>query len=111
MILKSDTKQRFRLGELYQKGPNYYHAIFDHLTHKINSKGKKIPTILLKDIYLVDENDKKIPLRKNNDFIDAKGRHIVADHVWVKFTKPWFDLPFELLQGDENHLSGNSDSI
>lgn len=102
------SKQRFRLKELYQKGPNFYHATFDHITHKINQQHKKIPVILLRDLYLVDENDKKIALRKSNDFIDAKGRHIASDHVWIKLTKPWFDLG-ELIQGDEVFFSAEVD--
>lgn len=104
MVLLS-SKQRFRLAEYYQQGPKYYHATFDHLTHKINQQGKKIPTALLKDVYLVDKYDKKIALRKANDFIDKKGRHIIADHLWVKFTKPWFDLPTELVKGDEIYFA------
>lgn len=99
------NKQRFRLGDYYHKGANYYHATFDHLTHKVNAQGKKIPTILLTDVYLVDKDDKKIALRKSNDFIDKKGRHIVADHLWVKLTKPWFELPQELIKGDEIYFS------
>jgi len=48
------SKQRFRLAEYYQDGRMFYHATFDHLTHKGNQQGKKIPTILLKDVYLVN---------------------------------------------------------
>lgn len=95
------SKQRFRLGNYLGRGSRYYHATFDHITHKVNAQHQKMPTILLKDIFLVDKNDKKIALRKENDFIDDKGRHIVADHLWVKMTKPWFSLPQELVQGDE----------
>lgn len=99
------SKQRFRLAEYYQEGSKFYHATFDHLTHKVNQQGKKIPTILLKNVYLVNSQDKKIALRKANDFVDEKGRHIVADHLWVKLTKPWFDLPVELVKGDEIYFS------
>lgn len=97
----SNSRQRFKLGELYHKGPHYYHATFDHITHKVNQQHKKIPVILLKDIYLVNENDKKIRLANKNDFKDKKGRHIIADHIWIKLTKPWLMLPKELIQGDE----------
>lgn len=99
------NKQRFRLAEYYQKEAKYYHATFDHLTHKVNQQGKKIPTILLTDVYLVDKQDNKIALRKSNDFIDKKGRHVVADHLWVKLTKPWFELSTELIKGDEIFFS------
>ena len=66
---------------------------------------KKIPVALLTDVYLVDENDKKVRLSKKNDFVDRKGRHIIADHIWVKFTKPWFEVPNELIKGDEIFFS------
>lgn len=99
------SKQRFRLGELYQQGANYYHATFNRLTHKINAQRKKIPVVLLTDIYLVDQSDRKIRLANKNDFMDRKGRHIVADHLWVKMTKPWFELPTELIKGDEIYFS------
>lgn len=95
------SKQRFRLAELYDSGPKYYHATFDHITHKINSQKKKIPVILLTDIYLVDKNDHKVRMAKSNDFKDSKGRHIIADHIWIKMTKPWFELSTELLCGDQ----------
>ena len=94
-------KQRFRLGDYLNQVPQYYHATFGYIAHKVNQQHKKIPLILLKDIYLVDENDKKIRLSKKADFKDNKGNHIVADHLWVKLTKPWFELPDELLYGDE----------
>lgn len=99
------SQQRFRLGELYAKGPNYYHATFDHITHKVNHQKKKIPVILLTDVYLVDKDDNKIRMMKSNDFRDKKGRHIVADHLWVKMTKPWFEVKEELLAGDEVYFS------
>ena len=94
------SKQRFRLGEYYGKPAMRYHATFNYIAHK-TSYGKKVPMILLTDLYLVDQNGKKIRLANSNDFIDKKGRHIVADHAWVKFTKPWYDLPCELIKGDE----------
>lgn len=95
------ARQRFRLKELFQKEPQYYHATFDHITHKINAQKKKIPVVLLTDVYLVNDLDKKIRLVNSNDFKDKKGRHIVADHLWVKLTKPWFSLPTQLVPGDE----------
>lgn len=103
----SKTKQRFRLAEMYDEGSRYYHATFDHITHKTNSQKKKLPVILLTDIYLVDENDRKIKMAKANDFRDKKGRHIIADHLWVKMTKPWFELPYELLSGDQLYFQAN----
>lgn len=99
------SKQRFRLADYYQNGSNYYHATFEKLTHKTNAQHKKIPVALLTDVYLVDENDKKVRLSKKNDFVDRKGRHIIADHIWVKFTKPWFEVPNELIKGDEIFFS------
>lgn len=101
------TKQRFRLGEQYGKSPRYYHATFTYLTHKVNSQKKKIAVILLKDVYLVDSQDKKKRLDSTNDFIDKKGRHIVADHLWVKLTKPWLKLSQELIAGDEIYFKAN----
>lgn len=94
------SKQRFRLGEYYGKPAMRYHATFNYIAHK-TSHGKKVPMVLLTDLYLVDQNGKKIRLANSNDFIDKKGRHIVADHAWVKLTKPWYDLPCELIKGDE----------
>ena len=58
-------------------------ATFGYLTHKINKQRKKIPVVLLKNIYIIDK-DKK---------------YLVADHMWIKLTKPWFKLG-ELLDGD-----------
>lgn len=98
------SKQRFRLGELDDQ-PHYFHATFKELTHKTTRNGKKA-VILLTDIYLVDESDHKIRLAKSNDFIDSKGRHIVADHCWVTLTKPWF-IGTELLSGDEVFFKAN----
>lgn len=95
------TKQRFRLKEYQNLPPQYYHATFKYIAHKVNSNKGKIPMILLTDIYLVDKNDRKIRLAKQNDFIDRQGRHIIADHLWVKMTKPWFNLPYSLIYGDE----------
>lgn len=95
------NRQRFRLGEYYGQQPKYYHATFDHISHKINSQKKKIPVILLTDIFLVNDKGEKIRLAKKNDFKDKKGRHIIADHLWVKLTKEWLKLPCQLLKGDE----------
>ena len=77
------AKQRFKLGKFYGKPPRQYLATFGQLTHKINRQRKKIPVILLKNIYVIDKDRK----------------HLVADHMWVKLTKPWFKLG-ELLDGD-----------
>ena len=99
------NRQRFRLADYYQNGSQYYHATFDRLTHKTNAQHKKIPVALLTDVYLVDENDKKVRLSNKKDFIDKKGRHILADHIWVKFTKPWFEVSTELIKGDEVFFS------
>lgn len=101
------SKQRFRLAEYFGKPAQFYHATFDHITHKINRQHQKIPVILLTNVYLVDSQDKKIRLANKNDFIDAKGKHIIADHLWVKLTKPWLELPQELLQGDEIYFQAN----
>lgn len=100
-------RQRFRLAEYFGKSAQYYHATFDHITHKINRQSQKIPVILLTDVYLVDSQDKKIRLTNKDDFLDSKGRHIIADHLWVKLTKPWLELPQELLQGDEVYFRAN----
>ncbi|MCT7696382.1 hypothetical protein [Lactobacillus crispatus] len=100
-------RQRFRLAEYFGKPAQYYHATFDHITHKVNQQHKKIPVILLTDVYLVDCHDKKIRLANRDDFVDSNGRHIVADHLWVKLTKPWLELPQELLQGDEVYFQAN----
>lgn len=104
MYLILSSKQRFRLGKYYGKPAQRYHATFGYIAHK-TSNGVKRPMILLTDLYLVDENGKKIRLANSNDFIDKKGRHIVADHAWVKFTKPWYSLPCELVKGDEVEFS------
>lgn len=100
-MAKPKSRQRFRLGEKYGKGEFYYHATFDHITHKVNRQKKKIPVVLLKDIYFVNKDGKRVLLAKSNDFRDKNGRHIVAEHIWVKLTKPWFSLPCELVTGDE----------
>ena len=61
------AKQRFKLGKFYGKPPRQYLATFGQLTHKINRQRKKIPVILLKNIYVIDKDRK----------------HLVADHMWV----------------------------
>lgn len=90
-------QSRFRLADYVNQPPQYYHATFGLITHKKTGRA----VILLKDLYFVDKDDRKIRLAKDNDQVDKKGRHIVADHVWINLTKPWLNLKTELLDGDE----------
>ena len=51
----SSRRSRFRLKQYQQeqdKEPFYFNAVFNYITHK-DSNGKKIPVILLTDIYPV----------------------------------------------------------
>ena len=81
-------QSRFRLADYVDQPPQYYHATFGLITHKKTGRA----VILLKDLYFVDKDDRKIRLAKDNDQVDKKGRHIVADHVWINLTKPWLNL-------------------
>lgn len=56
---------------------------------------------MLTDVYFVDQFDKKIAMRLKNDQRDKRGRHIIADHIWINLTKPWLETGTELLYGDE----------
>lgn len=100
MMQKTQKKlrqSRFRLGELDDNKFHYFHATFGFITHKKSGRA----VVLLRDLYLVDKNDKKIVMRKNNDQRDKYGRHIIADHVWVNLTKPLLNTKRELFDGDE----------
>lgn len=96
-MMKKLRQSRFRLGELDDDKYHYFHATFCLITHKKSGRA----VILLKDLYLVDKNDKKIVMRKKNDQVDKYGRHIIADHVWINLTKPWLETKNELFDGDE----------
>lgn len=96
-MTKKFRQSRFRLGELDDDQYHYFHAVFCLITHKKSGRA----VILLKDLYLVDKNDKKIAMRKASDQVDKYGRHIIADHVWINLTKPWLETKNELFDGDE----------
>lgn len=91
------NRQRFRLANEYKQPARYYHATFWRISFSKTGQ----PLILLRNLYFVDKRDHKIPMRSKNDFVDKQGRHLVADHVWIKLTKPWLKIGAELMPGDE----------
>lgn len=91
------NKQRARLAEYYGKPAQRYHATFGYITHKSTGRA----CILLKKIYFVDKNGKKIPMRNDKQDVVISGKHYIADHVWINLTKPWLNTGIELLDGDE----------
>ena len=93
------SNQRVILADYYGYKAQFYHATFDHLSHSKDNKKK--PVALLKNIYLVDSNDKRQSNVRQDTYIDESGRAIIADHCWVPLDDEWFKLPFPLLQGDE----------
>lgn len=88
--------QRTRLAK-YENKKQYYHATFGEIRHDKDN----IAHVLLKDIYPVYENGKKIPLRSKPPLLNKKGQQIAADHVWVELVPSFFDVNQELLYGDE----------
>lgn len=96
-------QSRFRLANLINQPPRYYHATFGFITHKKSGRA----VILLRDLYFVDQNGRKIAMRNGRDQVDKYGRHIIADHVWINLTKPWLNLKTELLDGDEVMFKAN----
>ena len=99
------SNQRVILADYYGYKSQFYHATFDHLSHSKDDTAEKKPVVLLKNIYLVDANDKRKSNIRQDTYIDESGRAIIADHCWVPLNKEWFKLPFELLQGDEIFLA------
>lgn len=97
------TNSRIVLSDFYEQPKQFYHATFDHLSY-IHDKSKPI-TALLKNIYLVDDGDNRLPVNRNTNFLDEDGNSIIADHLWVEFDRNWFYLPQELLSGDEIFFS------
>lgn len=95
------TNSRVILADYYGYPAQHYHATFDHLTHKRDAHGNKVPVALLTDLYLVDSNDNRLENVRQDTYISADGQSIIADHVWVEFNKTWFNTPHELLQGDQ----------
>src|SRR5699024_6556192 len=95
------SNQRVILADYYGYKAQFYHATFDHLSHSKDDTAEKKPVALLKNIYLVDANDKRKSNIRQDTYIDESGRAIIADHCWVSLNEEWFKLPFELLQGDE----------
>lgn len=90
------SNQRIFLGDYFLQSPLYYHAVFDHISHH-----KRIPTVLLKDLYIVDEKDHPVALRRKDLLHDKHHHTLVADHVWIDLDDNWFKLPNEVLYGDE----------
>lgn len=90
------SDQRIFLGDYFQQSPLRYHAKFDRISHH-----KGIPTVLLKDIYIVDKDDVPIKLTRNDLLKDNLGHKLIADHVWIDLSSNWFKLPTEIFYGDE----------
>jgi hypothetical protein len=72
------------LADYYKQPVRYYHAIFHHLSFKKNY-GKKYPTALLKNIYLVDKDDNRIEIERDDTWHNNENRSIVADYCWICF--------------------------
>lgn len=103
------SNQRVILADYYGYKAQFYHATFDHLSHSKDDTVEKKPVALLKNIYLVDANDKRKSNIRQDTYIDESGRAIIADHCWVPVNEEWFKLPFELLQGDEIYFLADVD--
>lgn len=95
------SNQRVILADFYGYDPQFYHATFDHLSHTKDEDDQKKPVALLKNIYLVNAKDERQSNSRQDTYIDELGRSIIADHCWISLNLEWFNLPFELLQGDE----------
>lgn len=90
------SNQRVRLAK-YENKRQFYHAVFGEIRHDKNNQ----PEVLLKDIYPIYPNGKKVPLRSKPELKDDKGEQIAADHAWVKLNIGFLNLPYELLNGDQ----------
>lgn len=99
------ANQRVRLKQFYGRQPLSYVAVFDHISHKTDAKGRQVPTVLIKNIILVDPFGRLLAPTGFHDFEVVKKPYIVADHTWVNFTKQWFKLPMELVPGDRVYFN------
>lgn len=93
------SNSRIVLSDFIGYPKQYYHATFCHLTHKHD--GSRHPVALLKNIYLVDENDERLESAASTNYLDEDNNGLIADHLWMDFSKNWFVIPQELLSGDE----------
>ena len=77
------SHSRVILKDFYGQPAQFYHATFDHLTHHKDARGRRVPTVLLKNIYSVDSNDSRIFNSRQDTYKDSKGNSIIADHCWM----------------------------
>lgn len=99
------ANQRIRLKQFYGRAPLSYVAFFDHISHKTDAKGRRIPVALIKNIILVDPFGRFLAPTGFMDFEVVGKPYMVADHTWVTFTKQWFKLPEEVLPGDRIYFN------
>lgn len=90
------SNQRVRLKENAGVVKSYA-ATFSFIAIK---KDTDVPVVLLKDIYEIDKNGRKVRLNKNKD-IESHNKLVAADHTWVTLTNQFFNIPQELLVGDQ----------
>lgn len=101
------SNQRLILGDFFNQPSIFYHATFDHLSHYQKSNYHQ-PVILLLNLYLVDQQDKKIKINRSNIIRDIYGRCLITDHIWVDVNSSFFNcIPQELLYGDELYFKAD----
>lgn len=89
------SNQRKRLAK-YENKTQRYRGIFGEIRHDKQNR----PEILIKDIYPIYENGKKVPLRSKDGPTNSKGQQIATDHAWIPMTKSLLEVGRELFNGD-----------
>lgn len=89
------SNQRKRLAK-YENKNQRYRGIFGEIRHDKQNR----PEILIKDIYPIYENGKKVPLRSKDVPTNSKGQQIATDHAWIPMTKSLLEVGRELFNGD-----------
>lgn len=97
-------QQRARLAP-YLNVRQRFHATFDHVTHRIGSHKQQQAVILLRDIYPVNQDGRKIRLVGDDHVVESHGKRVAADHAWVELYVSFLKLGTELLNNDEIEFS------
>lgn len=94
------SKQRLRLAKYLNKR-QIYRATFSEIRHDDHDQ----PQVLLKNVYPVYANGRKIPLRSRYVLTDEKGQQIAASHLWTNLNVNFLKVTHELLYGDQIQFS------
>lgn len=89
------SNQRKRLAK-YKNKIQRYRGIFGEIRHDKQNR----PEVLIKDIYPIYKNGKKVPLRSKDGPTDSKGQQIATDHAWIPMTQSLLEVGRELFNGD-----------